>query len=60
LTDAIRLQILGFHGWEWRPLSSVIITHLGFKMVERFANWFMTADPPAPPATILAKYFASK
>lgn len=54
------LQVLAFTGWDFRMLSSCIVTHAGMKAFERYCNWFMTNDPPEPLNTTLTKVFTTK
>lgn len=54
------LQVLAFEGWDWRFLSSCIVTQANMKAIERLCNWFMTNDPPEPLNTTLTKTFATK
>lgn len=49
------VKVLAFEGWDWRMLSSCIVTHACMKAFERFCNWFMTNDPPEPLNTTLSK-----
>ncbi len=54
------LQVLAFTGWDWRSLSSCIVTHVVLKAFERFCNWFMTNEPAEPLNTTLSKVFTTK
>jgi 1,3-beta-glucan synthase len=54
------LQVLAFTGWDWRFLSSCIVTHSWMKAFERICNWFMTAESAEPLNTTLSKVFTSQ
>lgn len=49
------LQAIAFAGWDWRKLSSVLVTHSIMSALERMANWFMTTEFPEPLQTTLTR-----
>ncbi|KAG2442264.1 hypothetical protein HXX76_002351 [Chlamydomonas incerta] len=54
------MQAQAFAGWDWRIISSAILTHAWLKWLERVANWMMTMPPPEPVQTTMAKIFDRK
>ncbi|KAG2500666.1 hypothetical protein HYH03_001432 [Edaphochlamys debaryana] len=54
------MQAQAFVGWNWRYISSCLVTHAFCSAFERFSNWYMTRHPPEPTATTLSKVFDKK
>ncbi|GIL75226.1 hypothetical protein Vretimale_7896 [Volvox reticuliferus] len=54
------MQAQAFVGWNWRMISSCIITHAFCTALERFSNWYMTRNPREPLQTALSKVFDKK
>ncbi|EFJ48653.1 hypothetical protein VOLCADRAFT_90840 [Volvox carteri f. nagariensis] len=54
------MQAQAFAGWNWRVVSSAILTHAWLKWLERVANWMMTMPSPEPLQTTMTKIFDRK
>jgi 1,3-beta-glucan synthase len=54
------MQAQAFVGWNYRMISSCLITHAFCAALERFCNWYMTRHPPEPLQTALSKAFDKK
>lgn len=54
------MQAQAFVGWNWRVISSCLVTHAFCAALERFANWYMTRHPKEPLQTALSKVFDKK
>ncbi|KXZ43170.1 hypothetical protein GPECTOR_99g805 [Gonium pectorale] len=51
------LQAVAFAGWNWRIVSSGMLTHAWLTWLERVANWMMTMHSPEPLQTTMTKIF---
>lgn len=49
-----------YAGWDWRSLSSCVVSHALLNALERACNWHMTRDVKEPFQTSLAKISDSK
>ncbi len=54
------MQAQAFVGWNYRIITSCLITHAFCTAFERFCNWYMTRHPPEPLQTTLSKVFDKK
>lgn len=54
------IQVYAFVGFDWRLISSAILTLCWCKAFERTCNWFMTLEPAEPLSTTLGKVFSKK
>ncbi|GIL51750.1 hypothetical protein Vafri_7680 [Volvox africanus] len=54
------MQAQAFAGWDWRVVSSALITHAWLTWLERVANWMMTMPSPEPLQTTMTKIFDRK